>query len=217
MNAPADAVLRRWAAEGLVWLPERGMGYYPVQESPYDAAYWQKYAEYAETDLGRRLNELRLALLDRYAGVGTVCDVGIGCGQFVASLRVAGREAYGNDVNPTAVAWLRERGWWLEPREAPVRTLTFWDSLEHIGDAGAVLRSASGFVLVSLPIFQDARHVLASKHFRRDEHTFYWTRSGLLAYMRENGLECLEHNTMESLAGREDIETFVFRRLPCAP
>lgn len=210
---PRDAFFRAWLAQGPVWLPERGMGYYPVQgEAPYDAAYWQKYVEYAGTDMGRRLTDLRVEMLERYAPEGAVCDVGIGCGAFVEALRTRGRDAYGYDINPVAVAWLDERGWMVNPSLTAVRALTFWDSLEHLPEPGAVLRRVppGGVVLASLPIFRDTRHLMASRHFRRDEHRWYWTRDGLIGWMAAQGFECLEHGTPESLAGREDIHTFAF-------
>lgn len=208
-----DSVFERWAGRGLVWLPEHGMGAYPVQENPYDEAYWQKYEAYAATELGRQLNEARLRLLDRYAAVGAVCDIGIGCGQFVAALRAAGRVAFGWDVNPTAIEWLREREWLLDPYVGECRAMTFWDSIEHIPDVERILARVGKYVFVSLPIFSDARHVLASKHFRKDEHVYYWTRSGFLCWMAEHSFRCIEHNTMESLLGREDVHSFVFERV----
>jgi len=65
---------------------------------------------------------------------------------------------------------------------------------------------------VSLPIFRDAHHARTSKHFRPDEHYWYWTRAGFIWFAERCGFSVIEHNTMESLAGREDIETFVLAR-----
>lgn len=208
-----DRVFARWRDDStLVWLPERGMGYYPVRDAPYDEGYFQKYARYAATPLGQELDERRRRLIERWVPCGPICDVGIGCGQLVASLRAAGREAYGFDINPVGRAWLEERGWWRDPREQPVATATFFDSLEHMHDPGAMLDGVMNAAIVALPIFIDARHVLRSRHFRKDEHALYFTREGFMNWMREHGFETLEHNTAESIAGREDISTFVLRR-----
>ncbi len=206
------SVWERWVADGLVWLPEHGMGMYPVRAPRYDGEYWAKYAEYATTPLGRALNDLRLRLLERYAPTGSVLDVGIGCGQYLQALRGAGRAAFGYDVNPVAIAWLQERGWWVDAYVAECRVATFWDSLEHIPDAERMLARVGEWVLVSLPVFTDARHVVASRHFRKDEHVYYWTRLGLIRWMAEQGWRAVAHNTDESLQGREDIHTFVFQR-----
>lgn len=205
--APSEAV--RWASETLVWAPDLGMGYYPVSEQPYDAAYFAKYQGYAQTEQGRRIIEARTALVRRYAIGASACDVGIGCGAFIEA---AG--GYGFDINPVAVAWLRERGLFLDPRQVPVDALTFWDSLEHLSDPAAFVAAAREWVFCSLPIVPgDGPPPKGWKHRRDDEHCFYWTRSGLIRWMDREGFECMEVNAMETLLGREDIESLVFRRL----
>lgn len=208
-----DPVFGRWASEGLVWLPERGMGYFPVSEQPYDQEYFAKYQGYATTDLGRAITRARVDLVNSYVGDETaqvrVVDVGIGCGDFVAS---RGGETYGFDINPAGIEWLVSRGRWLDPYSNEVYAVTLWDVLEHIPDPGPLFENVLQYVFVSLPIFTDARHVLSSKHFRRDEHCWYWTRDGLIAWMAEHRFGCVEHNTTESLLGREDVHTFVFGR-----
>ena len=56
VTRPRDAVFALAALRELVWLPERGMGYYPVSGlPPYDAAYFDKYVEYAATTMGHRV------------------------------------------------------------------------------------------------------------------------------------------------------------------
>lgn len=206
-----DRLFQRWAEDGLVWLPERGMGYYPVTEAPYDADYWQKYVVYAETPMGSRLNEVRVEVVDRLAGRdAVVLDVGIGCGSFVEARPGI---TYGHDINPVGVRWLKARGLYLDPRDVEVDAMTFWDVLEHIHDPGPVLANIRQWAFVSLPIVPgDGPPPLDWRHFRRDEHCWYWTRAGFLDWMAEHGFECVEHGTPESLAGREDIETFAFRR-----
>lgn len=205
-----NAVFCEWRDAGLVWLPERGMGYYPVNDEPYDDAYFRKYVEYSDTDLGRRLDTLRIDLVRRWAGPGAaVIDIGIGAGAFIEA---RGGETYGYDINPRAVTWLKDRQLWRDPREQAADALTFWDSLEHIRDPAPMLAQAREWVFMSLPIFTGPDHVLRSRHFRRDEHCWYWTRGGLIRWMAEHGLAVVEHGTPESIAGREDIHTFAFRR-----
>jgi hypothetical protein len=66
---------------------------------------------------------------------------------------------------------------------------------------------------VSCPIYENSEHILRSKHFRKDEHCWYWTEQGLITFMRHYGFEVVESNRMESDIGREDIGTFVFKRI----
>jgi hypothetical protein len=193
----------------LVWLPELGVGYYPVQESPYDAAYFEKYQSYAQTEMGRKLTQARVDLVRRHWW-GLVLDVGIGSGSFVEA---CSHPAYGFDVNPAAVEWLSSRDLWMDPYASQVPCMTFWDSLEHIHNPQPILANIAHMAFVSLPIFTGSEHILRSKHFRKDEHCWYWTRSGFLRFMADNGFEVVERNAMEQELGREDIETFAFRRV----
>lgn len=210
-----DDAFTSWAQSGLIWLPERGMGFLRVTEAPYDADYFAKYQRYAATHLGQALTRERLALVQRHAPeCGLLIDVGIGCGQFVAAARQAGVEAQGWDVMPEAVEWLERNGICLDPRRTFADALTFWDSLEHIPDAAVLLASAREWVFCSLPIVPgDGPPPRDWKHLRRDEHCWYFTRAGLLEWMAAQGFVCVECNAAESLLGRDDIESFAFRRV----
>lgn len=189
-------------------MPELGIGWYPVTAQPYDDAYWEKYRRYDASPIGDALTACRLAIVRRYCGDRPVVDVGIGGGRFVQEHG----NAQGFDVNPRAVEWLKARKKFFDPYKSEVDSLSFWDSLEHIHNPEGLLRRVQKFVFVSLPIFRDADHVLASKHFRPDEHCWYFTRSGFLIFMARFGFHPIEESTMEQDAGREDIMTFAFAR-----
>ncbi|WP_249278403.1 methyltransferase domain-containing protein [Bordetella genomosp. 7] len=211
VSAPGwmDKAFSEQASIGLVWLPEYGMGYYPVkpEDMPYDAEYFAKYRENADTGIGRALTQARMDLVARHY-TGFLLDVGIGCGQFVE----ARPQTFGYDVNPAGVAWLRDRGWYQDLYAGTCAALSFWDSLEHIQDPGAAVRQAREWVFVSLPIFDGADHCLRSKHFRKNEHIWYWTHDGIIRWMAAQGFECVESNTVETEIGREGIGSYAFRR-----
>jgi len=214
MNLPSAAPV-----PGLIWFAEWDMGYYPVMngEAVYDAAYFRKYQDYDASDLGRHLTHARLSLVDRWAPEMPLIDIGIGAGAFVEA-RNRRAPTFGWDINPIAVEWLTRRELLLDPsliHEASAEhrmALSFWDSLEHIAEPDAILRNAT-WVFCSLPIFTGVDHVLKSKHFRRDEHCWYWTREGLRNWMAKRGFTLREHNTQESVLGREDIDSFAFQRV----
>lgn len=208
----------------LVWYPELGFGTYPVKDySVYDKNYFEKYASYEDSDIALALNRSRCDLVMKYMEDGSIMDVGIGSGSFILSLMEAcvsdiggdGEfqmfDIYGTDVNPAGVEWLKSENIYREAGEK-FDALTFWDSLEHIHDPALILSGAEKFVFASIPIFDNADHVLRSKHFRKDEHVFYFTIGGFENYMREYGFKLVEFNRMEQAAGREDIGTFVFKR-----
>lgn len=197
--------------KGLVWLPELGMGHYPVSKDnrPYDASYFERYRQMADTEMGRELTISRLWLVERHYS-GPLVDVGIGAGQFVE----ARPNTRGYDVNPQGVAWLNRRGLWADLYGKGNRfpALTFWDSLEHIDRPDLAVARAEKWVFVSVPIFEGAEHVLRSKHFRKTEHIWYWTHEGLVSWFEEQGFTLVEHNKKESQLGREGIISYAFSR-----
>ena len=190
----------------LAWIPALGIGYYPVKSNPYNEAYFNAYNAIKETPIGLALNQARIDLVNKYTN-GSVLDIGIGNGAFVE-----GRDnVYGYDINPVAVQWLIDRDKYRHPFRG-AEALTFWDSLEHIANPTLMLQGAKEFGFVSCPIYHDVEHVLRSKHFKPDEHCWYWTIEGLIKFMDMFGFEIQEVNWMETEIGREDIGTFVFKR-----
>lgn len=193
------------------------MGYLPIQAETgdvYDRSYFAKYEGYAATRMGREITWARGALLGRHVPAGvTLCDVGIGCGDFIRGyLDRPDITAFGYDINPAGVAWLNERNAFRDPRVEPVDVLTFWDSIEHIADPTPFLRGAR-WVLCSLPIVPgDGPPAPDWKHLRPEEHCWYWTHAGFLAWMAAQGFHCVEASLIETELGREDIGTFAFQR-----
>lgn len=208
-----NSLLDSIEADRLRWFPEVGIGWFPVAASPYDAGYWHRYRAMDRTEAGDRLTAARLSLVDTYYNGGSLVDVGIGGGRFVEDCP----RARGFDVNPEAVLWLKGVGRWCDPYEAPVDAATFWDSLEHIHDPAPLLANVRYYAFVSIPIFTAPDHVLRSRHYRKDEHCWYFTPEGLRWFMWQHGFKQVERNTMEQDCGREDIGTFVFARIdPCS-
>lgn len=206
-----NSLLASLSANRLTWLPDLGLGYYPVKDSPYDGAYWDKYRAMDRTRIGDKLTAARLALVRHYAGSvapAQIADIGIGGGRFVEEMG-----CHGFDVNPEAVAWLAKHGRLIDPYHQPVEVATFWDSLEHIHDPSPLMANVRRFAFISCPIFDGPGHARRSKHYRPDEHCWYFTRRGLSTFMGELGFEMVVSNNMEQSAGREDIGTFVFRRV----
>lgn len=195
------------AQEQLVWLPELGVGWYPVKESPYDDAYWQNYRQMDATPVGTVLTARRVDWARRWgANAARTVDVGIGGGRFCVEFGCKGW-----DINPHALEWLLSSGRALDPSLRKVDTATFWDSLEHIHDPRPILANVERCVLVSMPIYRNVAHILGSKHFKKDEHCWYFSAEGLTRFMERHGFTLAGWNTMEQ-PEREDIETFAFMR-----
>jgi hypothetical protein len=205
---PFSLIGRLRRSDSLQWFAELGIGYYPVvKRHVYNADYFAKYQGYATTALGQKLNALRLAMVRRHHE-GQIVDVGIGCGSFIE----AHGNAHGYDISPTAIRWLVARNLFRDPYRANVGVVTMWDSIEHIEDFPYLLSSINRFVFISTPIFDGLDHVLRSRHYRKDEHFWYFTRDGLTLLMARLGWCLVESNDMETSAGRDRIGSFAFAR-----
>lgn len=193
---------------GLVWLPELGIGHFPVPpERPYDESYFTRYQAISNTSMGLCLTAARIDLISRHYQ-GTLLDIGIGSGQFVSSRP----DTFGYDINPAAVEWLIRNGLWAELYSGYYPALSFWDSLEHIDHPDIAVLHAAKWVFVSIPIFENAEDILSSRHYRRDEHIWYWTHDGLMRWFSAQGFDCVEFNMAESELGRDGIGSYAFCR-----
>jgi hypothetical protein len=200
------------AASRLQWFPELGVGYFPVIGSPYDQAYFDRFARQALEPIGQKLLRARVSFVDKHYS-GALLDVGIGSGAFIEKRNdLRPGSTFGFDINPAGVAWLKKRNLWYNPYDGDVPALSMWDVLEHMHDFRLLLGGVRRLLFLSLPIFGDVEHVLRSKHFRKDEHFWYFTRSGLITVLHNFGFELIAESDMEIRAGREDIGTFAFRR-----
>lgn len=198
----------------LVWLPEYEIGYYPVKDTqaPYDKAYFDKYVKYDEAS--HAINEARLDLTKQFTHTGDVIiDIGIGCGAFVRDMQDDPHvSTYGFDINPAGVDWLNQQKRFLDASRAQVDVMTFFDSLEHIKEPDKILSNIMRTAIVAAPIYTDVKHLLRSKHFRKDEHCWYFTWVGTINFMKAHGFDFVYSDKREEKCGREDITSFVFSR-----
>lgn len=184
-------------------------------EQVYDAEYFKKYQQMADTKMGRDITRFRVEFVEAYIKPSElVLDIGIGSGQFVETRP----ETYGYDVNPAGVRWLLDRGSYADPYTVTMPGfvcghMTFFDSFEHIREPGKLLAKIEHTAVISLPVFAGADHVLRSRHFRKDEHYHYFTTAGLLDYMRAQGFQMVGWSDKESKLGRDGVETFAFKRI----
>lgn len=197
----------------LTWWPEIGVGFFPVENpaAPYNEDYFERVRRNADTDIGRALMNARCEFVNTLYRDHLV-DVGIGSGAFIERRNELGFETAGYDVNPMAIAWLRTRQLFADPYVHSYRAVSLWDVLEHIADFRPLLANVTEWLFVSIPIFDGPHHVLRSKHLRRDEHYWYFSKGGLVRMMQDFGFRLVEYSDVETKIGREDILSFAFRR-----
>jgi len=195
---------------------EHGLMYQRDMTKPvdYDEAYFENYVRRENTEIARRLNRARCSITEKYCDC--IVDVGVGSGEFIKSLHARGLvKAYGYDINPAGVHWLTERGLYSDIYEdvpQDVEGFTLWDTLEHIPNPQVFFRVVrrGDFLFVSLPVFQDLEQVRQSKHYKKNEHFYYFSSGGLVRLLDDSGFDFVESNDAETIAGREGIGTFVF-------
>jgi hypothetical protein len=201
--------------DGIYLCPWHGVAYQADMDKSvtYGEDYFQTYVRLEGNPIGQKLNDFRTALSSAYCR--TILDVGIGSGEFIKRSSI---KVYGYDVNPHGVAWLKERGLYLDPYVGLpeyVEGVTLWDTMEHLPDPGKLLdlMRPKTFVFVSLPIFTDLSRLTESKHYKPDEHYYYWTDWGLKSYFDSKGFNCVFQGDDETRAGRHSIASFAFRKV----
>lgn len=178
----------------------------------YDEAYFAKCEGHFghSPGIADAIHAGRIAFVDRHVGAETgVLDIGVGCGAFVHRRR----NTYGFDINPAAIAWLKERCRWSAEIEA-FEAVTLWDVIEHLPDPAIYLDRVPpmAHLFCSLPIMSDLGRIRESKHYRPGEHLQYWTRRGFVTWMALHGLSLLATEDFETRAGRDAILSFAFRK-----
>jgi hypothetical protein len=177
----------------------------------YDKHYFEHYVRLENTEIAKKLNDGRTALTEKYCD--TLLDIGVGSGEFIKSSSIL---VYGYDINPLGIKWLRENGLYKDPYAAmpEVDGLSFWDTLEHIPRPTDLLGKVTKdmYVFISIPIFSDLVQAKKSKHYKPNEHYYYFTPQGMVKYMTDLGFKAVEVTDFETRAGRDSILTFVFKK-----
>lgn len=179
---------------------------------PYDESYFQCYVHLEDTEIANKINQCRTSITEKYCN--KIIDMGIGSGEFIKKSKIP---VLGYDVNEVAIKWLKEKEIFVDPYENipdDVDGLSFWDVLEHIPEPSVILSKVpSGkYVFISIPIFDDVLKVRQSKHYKPNEHLYYFSSMGMIVFMDIQGFDLVEISDGETRAGRESILTFVFKK-----
>jgi len=189
---------------------------YAYQKDPqpfdYGQEYWQRYNDLENTEISKKLNQFRCDFVEKY--VDSLLDVGIGSGAFIKQTKA---KAYGFDINPFAVEYLKKNNLFFDPYEnkiLPFSGWTFWDCIEHMKNPESILCKVKKgqFVFLSIPIFSDLTKVKQSKHYKPNEHVLYFTSAGLIKYMNKMDFVCIEISDEETVVGRDNILSFAFKK-----
>ena len=211
-----DKLIRRFDAvedRDLMLCHERGVAYQRDMTKPiqYADKYFAHYVALEGKQIARKLNAGRVALVNKYVSPEHgVLDIGVGSGEFVRSRP----KTWGYDINPRAIQMLKQMDRWTNSLAA-FDAFTFWDVLEHVDVPEHYYFKKMGddcFLFTSLPIFTDLKTVRKSKHYKPNEHFYYWTEKGFVDWMAQWRFRLLERQTFETDAGRDSILSFAFKR-----
>lgn len=188
-------------------ITKRGIAYQKEMSSiVYDESYFKKCAGY-DKEISDKVTKGRIDLVAKYHK-GKMLDIGVGAGEFVKSRH----DTEGFDVNPYAVQWLKENSLYSENFES-YEAFSFWDTIEHVKEPNVYFKGIpkGSYVFVSIPIV-NLNFIRDSKHYRPNEHLYYFTEEGFVGWMRLYGFRLEETSRHEIEAGRQDILSFVFKR-----
>lgn len=196
----------------LEWLPSIGIAWQREREPfEYGINYWEDYVAKEHKPIACKLNSFRCSLVESHCD--SVLDIGIGCGEFLKKVRLP--YAFGYDVNPIAIKWLKDREIYCDPYVDNIRFIkgiTLWDVLEHIPEADKLLNilPSGCHVFVSIPTFTNLENIKFSKHYKQHEHLVYFTNDGVKNLFNAFGYQFVDYHNNETLLGRSNISTFVF-------
>ena len=153
----------------------------------YNKDYFDKYVGLGKTDLASRIHKNRWEIVERHMPHGSVLDYGCGPGTF-ASHAPSEYEVTGYDVNP-------EAGCTNIPFHQ-FDAVTFWDSLEHIPDFyGEIVRLRPKYLFITTPNLASVKcRIMAWRHYRPDEHLYYFDQFSLKVILNSLGYKIEEVN-----------------------
>lgn len=209
-----DPIIKKYTAtifDELSWCEKEEIIYQTdmTKSVDYTEDYFDKYVKYENTDISKKLNNGRTTITSEFCE--SILDIGVGSGEFIKNSKI---KTFGFDINPKAIDWLKSNNIFIDPYQDDLKVdgLSFWDSLEHIPNPNALLSKVlkNQYVFISIPIFKEFPQIKNSKHYRPNEHYYYFTSYGLIHYMKDSGFNLIKLDDFETKAGREEILTFVF-------
>lgn len=181
-----------------------GVWHDPFKES--DNVYRQpgtaskKFLDYRErfaSPLGQAINAWRAwwvtSTIEKHglpALDATVLDYGAGVGAFLSQMADKCADLLWAEINEFMVGDLVFH--YPDMRQYtpgyPVDVLTLWDVFEHLADPWGLLGAINpAHVFLTIPIIAPSADPKKSKHYKPNEHQWYWTLAGFMGEARKHG------------------------------
>lgn len=180
----------------------------------YDKSYYDHYKNLEKYEICKNLNNERYKLVN-YFKCKKIMDIGVGSGAFIQTCEKI--QCFGYDINTFSKSWLCEKNIFLNPYEDDTSYIdgwTMWDVLEHLRNPYLLLRKikSKDYLFLSLPIYDNFSNLHTSKHFKLNEHFFYFTHDGLIDFICRQDFIFIHYDKKEIDLGRESIYRYVFTK-----
>ena len=182
---------------------------------PYEDEYFKNYVNLKNTNISKKLNNFRTKISSKYAKTGMILDVGVGSGEFIQKSK---NKVFGFDINPNGIKWLKDENKYLNPYTddiSKIKVFTLWDTLEHMVNPCYFLSllKKNQIAIITLPIYDNFLRLTLSKHFKKNEHLYYWTNESFEWHMEQNEFKIIECSEEENKCGRQGVKTFVCKKI----
>lgn len=177
------------------------------QPVEYGKDYFQEFEQRSTSPIAKKLYGFRKAYAESLAKEGRILDYGAGYG--VIPINDKSDRWRGTDINPFCQKHLAEK--FVEGMDG-FNNICFFDVLEHFPDPTGILQQIQGRIFVSIPLKPNLQELPEWKHWKPGEHLMYATPQGFQELIVHCGFKLIDHNTIESSIGRQDIHTFTFER-----
>lgn len=174
----------------------------------YGSDYFEEFKRRSISPIAQRLYTFRKAYAESLAKEGPILDYGAGYGVIV--LADKSNRWRGTDINPLCKKHLGNKC--VDESVSKFNNVCFFDVLEHFKDPIGILKLVKGRIFISVPLKSSLKNLPRWKHWKPGEHLMYATPVGLQELVESCGYQMIDHNTMESSIGRQDIHSFCFER-----
>jgi hypothetical protein len=206
-SVPFGADLRYCPQQGIMYQRDMNVSV------EYDQSYFDTYLNRRGSEIAVKLNKGRVSFSHQFCNC--LLDIGIGSGEFIEHCHA---KMYGFDINPIGVEWLNKRHMFVDPyvnQPDDIEGWTMWDTLEHVREPQELFMHVrpGQYLFTSLPILSDILSVRQSKHYKPNEHYYYFTSAGFIRFMTDSGFSLKAVSDMETVAGRDSIYSYAFRKM----
>jgi hypothetical protein len=163
----------------------------------YEYTYNEKYDKY-----GIKNDQLSFLRLGYILGVlekkpQNILDIGYGNGAFLKACNKTIQKTYGYDISPYPVPKNTERINTIFDLE--FECVTLFDCLEHWENIYELKKIKSKYIIISVPELHNftEKEFLGWRHYRQNEHIWYFTKYGLANFMKKIGYKLINSSNIE--------------------